>query len=115
MKNTFIFIILYFMSISPAFAEENVYSIMTPGKAELEINTNYILFSTGKTYPAEIPIKITEGNTLRVRYKDKNSYRQTELFAGCIQYREKGNLCWVSEECKSLTNRLIIRNCRPIQ
>ena len=55
-------------------AGEWVKAILTGGKGDLEINTNYIVMVVGKEYDAVIPKYIKSNSVIPIKYKKGNKW-----------------------------------------
>ena len=67
---TVILTVIYTTGSSLALADSDVMKVMTLGKGRYEKNTNYFLFVSGRSYSAQIPDIVTEGETIQVSYED---------------------------------------------
>jgi len=65
--------------------------VLTPGYGRIEIVSNYIIFSSGKSYDAKIPKRIQEGARINISYKEDNEWVHSKF--DVVGISAKGELC----------------------
>ncbi len=66
---------------------------VTPGYGRIEIVSNYIIFSAGKSYEAKIPKQIEEGTRIEISYKKDDKWISRQF--NVVGISTKGHLCWL--------------------
>jgi hypothetical protein len=80
-------------------ADEFASVAKTPGYGRIEIVSNYLLFSSGTSYDAEIPKLVREGTLIKIKYKDGDKWVSMEFVVAGIS--TKDDLCRLHSELPS--------------
>ncbi len=114
MRTLQIFIIAIFFSM-PVQADDWASVAFTEGEGLLEIVTDYLIFSSGKSYEALIPRRIKEGTRIHISYKDGSRSIETDFDVAGIS--TKGELCRIhnklpSKYSTSVGDTIYVKPCR---
>lgn len=96
-------------------ADDWASSASTPGYGRIEIVSNYLLFSSGKSYDAKIPTRVQEGTRIKVQYKKDDQWITLDFVVAGIS--TKGDLCRLHSELPSRYNTsasdtIYVKPCR---
>lgn len=83
----------YVVAIAGVRAEEDVfvYAVTTLGSGRYEKNTNWLLFSSGRSYDAEIPQSVKAGDDIVVTYRVDGVAKMDEF--SVVGISSRGDLC----------------------
>jgi hypothetical protein len=114
MRELLIIILVSLLSL-PAHADDWASIAFTDGSGRLEIITDYWIFSSGKSYEAQIPRRIQEGTRIHISYKDNGRLIETDFVVAGIG--TKGELCRIhnklpSKYSKSVGDTIYAKPCR---
>jgi hypothetical protein len=106
---------LVFAFSSPAFADDWASVAFTGGAGRLEIVTDYWIFSSGKSYEAQIPRRILEGTRIRIYYKKDGHVVEADFDVAGIS--TKGELCRIHNKFPSrysteVGDTIYVKPCR---
>lgn len=98
-----------------AYADDWASVAFTEGSGRLEIVTDYWIFSSGKSYEAQIPQRIKEGTRIQISYKDEGRVVKTGFDVAGIS--TKGELCRIHNKLPSrysaaVGDTIYVKPCR---
>ncbi|MCU7965170.1 hypothetical protein ACRN98_23540 [Shewanella oncorhynchi] len=96
-------------------ADEWASSVTTPGYGRIDIISDYLLFSTGKSYDVKIPNIIQEGSRIKIQYKNGEQWVSIDFVVAGIS--TKGDLCRLhsklpSRYTNSASDTIYVKQCR---
>jgi hypothetical protein len=114
MRAILIAILLNFLSF-PANANNWASVAFTKGAGRLEIVKDYWIFSSGKSYDAEIPRRIQVGTRIRISYKNDGKVVDVDFDVAGIS--TKGELCRIHNKLPSrhstdIGDTIYVKPCR---
>ncbi len=82
-----------------ATADDEASVVITPGSGRLEIVSEYIIFSSGKSYNVKIPTRIEEGTRINISYKKDGEWIHDKF--DVVRISTKGKLCRLHNKTRS--------------
>jgi hypothetical protein len=79
-----------------AHADDPVDSVRTSGRAELEKVSNFLLFSSSKKFPVQVPARVSIGDSFDLQYADDG--KPTQLRFTVVDMAIRGDLCWLQSK-----------------
>lgn len=108
--NTLIILTASFISLNVN-ADSYPELIVSDGTGRIEIVTDYLLFSRGRSYEAIFPKKITSGSIIPIRYNENNQVVEIQFTVAEIS--AKDNLCRLHSKLRdSSSDTVYIKPCK---
>lgn len=112
-KHTITFLLIAFSSFATADDWASIAS--TPGYGRIEIVSDYLLFSSAKSFDAKIPKLVKEGSSISIFYKQDDKVVTREFVVAGIS--TKGELCRLHSELPSRfssspSDTIYVKPCR---
>jgi len=87
----------------------------TPGVGRIEVVSNYLIFSSGKSYDVKIPKRIKQGTRIEIAYKKGDEWISDKF--DVVRISTKGELCRLhnkspSQYSSSPGDTIYIKSCR---
>jgi hypothetical protein len=99
-------------------ADEPADTVRTAGRGDLEKVSNFLLFSSSKKFPVQVPSQVSAGDSLSLQYSvDGKSIR--EQFT-VVDISIRGDLCWLHSKKRyqgdaSLVDTIYVKPCGRIR
>jgi len=94
---------------SLAAADDGASVVITPGYGRIEIVSDYIIFSSGKSYDVKIPTRVEEGTRISISYKKNDQWVRDNF--DVVRISTKGELCRLHNKTR-LGDTIYVKPCQ---
>lgn len=85
---------------APAYATSWASVAVTPGHGRIEIVSNYLIFSSGRSYDARIPEVVETGSRINISYRKNGEWVRRTFNVMAIS--TDGNLCRLHDQMPTM-------------
>ncbi|MGB4912542.1 MAG: hypothetical protein WBO95_10530 [Candidatus Dechloromonas phosphoritropha] len=101
-----------------ALADEPVDTIRTSGRAELEKVSDFLLFSSSKKFPIQVPSQVSAGDSFDIQYTADGKLTQVRFTV--VDMAIRGDLCWLHSKKRSqgdlsLGDTIYVKPCARVR